>query len=228
MNSRSKIIFVIYMVIAAIIITGCSKNVMPEDNGNGGHGHDYEYVDLGLHSGTLWATCNVGASSPEDIGDYFAWGETSPNGVYDWATYKYGDLIDNQFIMTKYNYSDSLIFLEANDDAAMANWGPDWRMPTKDEWEELYLKTTNVWTTINGVGGRLLTGSNGNSIFLPATGFYLDGELYSSNIGVYWSNSLHTDFIMRGWSYHFDCNSSHVCGTYERNRGQCVRAVKKD
>ena len=137
--------------------------------------------------------------------------------------------------MTKYctdsswglnGFVDNLTVLESADDAATANWGEDWRMATKEEWEELYQNTTYTWTDLNGVKGRLHTGSNGNSIFLPATGFYLDSEAICPGLGIYWSNTLHTGCPERGWSFHFDWESCHVCGTYERCRGQAVRAVR--
>ena len=195
--------------------------------------NDHEWVDLGLPSGTLWATCNIGASNPEGYGNYYAWGETSVKSRYDWSTYIW--CTGNDHSMTKYctepdwgldGFVDSLTILEPCDDAATANWGADWRMPTKDEWDELYGKTTCMWTTQNGVEGRLLTGSNGNSVFLPATGFFLDGELICPNLGIYWSSSLHLGFPERGWSFHYDLDECHVCGTYERSRGQVVRPVR--
>ena len=224
------------MLLAMIVVMGCKKPVEPE---NGGDNTDPtisdEFVDLGLPSGTLWATRNVGADNPEDCGDYFAWGETVPKELYDWKSYRYGNCIDNWFAITKYctnsdwgldGFVDSLTVLEPADDAATANWGDDWRMPTKEEWEELYQNTSFTWTTQNGVEGRLLTGPNGNTIFLPATGFRLDGELICLGLGIYWSSTLHSHFPERGWSYHFDFESCHVCGTYERSRGQCIRAVR--
>ena len=137
--------------------------------------------------------------------------------------------------MTKYctdsdwgldGFVDSLFILEPGDDAVAANWGSNWRMPTKEELEELYQLTTWEWSDINGVKGRLLTGPNGNSIFMPATGFFLDGEVICVGLGIYWSSTLHTGCPERGWSLHFDFESCHVCGTYERCRGQVVRAVK--
>ena len=137
--------------------------------------------------------------------------------------------------MTKYctdsnwgldGFVDSLFILEPCDDAVIANWGSNWRMPTKEELEELYQKTTWEWSDINGVKGRLMTGPNGNSIFMPATGFFLDGEVICPGLGIYWSNTLHTGCPERGWSLHFDFESCHVCGTYERCRGHVVRAVR--
>lgn len=241
MKSVCKMAMALLLLMAFSV--GCTKQDEPNHSENG-DGNDtvvgtndvvHDYVDLGLPRGTLWATCNVGADSPEEIGGYFAWGEIVPKEFYGWKNYRYGNCVDNRFEMTKYctdscwglfGFVDSLIVLEPIDDAAMANWGNDWRMPTKEEWEELYLKTTWVWTTRNGVNGRLLTSWNGNSMFLPATGFYLDSEVICPGLGIYWSSTLHSHFPERGWSYHFDWESSHVCGTYERSRGQCVRAVR--
>ena len=223
------------MMLMMVFAVSCKKPDEPNNGENNDTIEVHEYVDLGLPSGTLWATCNVGADHPEDIGDYFAWGETTPKEVYDWSGYKYGDMVNGLFAMSKYStdscygfngFVDNLTILESADDAATANWGTGWRMPTKEEWKELFLKTTCVWTTQNGVEGRLLTGTNGNSIFLPATGFRIDDELIGPGLGIYWSSSLHTDFNERGWSFHFEGENCHVCGTYERNRGQVVRAVR--
>ena len=140
-------------------------------------GDDHAYVDLGLPSGLLWAACNVGANAPEEYGDYFAWGETQPKDVYNWSTYQY--CMGSNNTLTKYctdpnygynGFTDNLTILLPEDDAATANWGNGWRMPTKEEWQELLDNTTVTWTQQNGVNGRLFTGSNGNSLFLPAAG----------------------------------------------------------
>ena len=213
-----KRIFVILII--AIVFVGCKKEKSVDVVINDGH----EYVDLGLPSGTLWATCNVGASSPEDVGDYFAWGETATKDIYDWKQYKFGILCTDVYKLTK--YCNNLTVLEPVDDAASANWGVGWRMPTAEEFDELHRNTTFVWTTKNGVEGRLLTGPNGNSIFLPATGFYLDDNLICTGLGIYWSSSLQTTSQVSAWSLHFDYENCHVCATYERSRGQVVRAVK--
>ncbi len=181
----------------------------------------HEYVDLGLPSGTLWATCNVGANAPEEFGDYFAWGETAPKDVYNWSTYQYYDGSN----LAKYTGSDGLTILLPEDDAATTNWGNEWRMPTKEEWQELLDNTTNKWTTQNGVNGRLFTGSNGNSLFLPAVGFRWDNDLnYVGSYGYYWSSSLNTDGPNDAWL--FDLYSDYY-GMYSlyRGYGQSVRAV---
>ena len=158
----------------------------------------HEYVDLGLPSGTKWATCNVGANTPEEYGDYFAWGETITKTAYEWGTYKYCN--GDHFKLTKYcskaeygndGFVDALTTLEASDDAATANWGAGWRMPTYDEMVELKNVCTVSWTTNNGVNGRLFTGPNGNSIFLPAAGYPCDGEINDAgSYGYYWSSSI--------------------------------------
>lgn len=230
MGSASKLISTLLLVMA--LVAGCTPEG-PVDHSGSLNGR--EYVDLGLPSGTLWATCNVGADAPEDRGDYFAWGETSTKEYYDWKFYRYSTFDVDRFVLTKYctnaeygynGLADGLTVLEPVDDAVRAQWGEGWRMPTKEELNELYQQTTWIWTTRNGMEGRLLTGQNGNSIFLPATGFYLDGELICTGLGIYWSSSLQTECQVAGWSLHFDYENCHVCGTYERSRGQCVRAVR--
>jgi hypothetical protein len=157
-------------------------------------GHDY--VDLGLPSGTLWATCNVGANSPEEYGDYFAWGETTTKRA--WDNYRYEDDCSNK---TKYTNSDGLTTLQSSDDAATANWGSGWRMPTYDELNELKNNCTVTWTTQNGINGRLFTGPNGNSIFLPAAGYYSSYDhIYDAGFeGNYWSGTLSTDNSECAW-----------------------------
>ena len=168
--------------------------------GGGPAQNNHEYVDLGLPSGTLWATCNIGASKPEEYGDYFAWGETAPKEVYSWETYKWCNGSNNT--MTKYciNSScgtvDNKTELEFEDDAAYANWGPSWRMPSTEQCQELCESCTWQQTTRNGVNGQLVTGPNGQSMFLPAA-----GERYNNNIGdlgsygQFWSRTLYNDII---------------------------------
>jgi len=193
----------------------------------------YEYVDLGLPSGTLWATCNVGANAPEEYGDYFAWGETVPKETYAWSTYKYCNGEYNT--ITKYSnnaeygnnsFTDTLTILEACDDAATANWGVGWRMPTWEEMNELYDICTHEWTTQNGVNGGLFTGPNGNSIFLPAAGRDGDSDFaFVGSAGFYWNSKL-------GWLYplyacYFAVGSSGDFGyaSQERFYGFSVRPV---
>ncbi len=199
------------------------------ENDGGGHA----YVDLGLPSGLLWATCNVGADTPEDYGDYFAWGETQPKAVYDWSTYQHCNGSHNT--LTKYcnntsygngGYTDDLTTLLPEDDAATANWGEGWRMPTKAEWQELYTNTTCTWTLQNGVYGRLFTAANGNSIFLPAAGYRSGGSMSDvGSYGNYWSGSLYTDNARSAWYLNYDAGYCAMDFYYYRSNGQTVRPV---
>jgi len=111
-------------------------------------------------------------------------------------------------------------------DAATANWGSDWRMPTREEWQELYQNTTHTWTTQNGVNGRLFTAANGNSLFLPAAGYRGDSGLYlAGSYGNYWSSSLSTYSPDYAWRFFFNSGLTNV-NNYERYDGQSVRAVR--
>ena len=192
----------------------------------------HEYVDLGLPSGTLWATCNIGAAKPEEFGDYFAWGETSTKNTYNWSTYKYCN--GNQ--LTKYcnesyrgynGFTDNLTELQTGDDAATANWGEGWRTPTKEQWDELLANTTNEWTTQNGVEGRLFTSKkNGKSLFLPAAGYcWDDGLSRVGRSGYYWSSSLFIDSPYIAWYFYFNSDCYYMYYGYYRYSGHFVRAV---
>ena len=191
-----------------------------------------DWVDLGLPSGLLWATRNVGASSPEDYGDYFAWGETTPKTVYSWSTYRYC-YGGNSHQLTKYcnksdygynGFTDNLTILQPGDDAATANYGG--RTPTKEEWQELIDNTTSQWTTINGVNGQCFIGFNGNKIFLPASG-YRGTSLHSVSIfGTYWSSSLQTNITSYAWGINFSMGSNPFMNYGQRFDGCSVRAVR--
>ena len=154
----------------------------------------HEYVDLGLS--VKWATCNIGANSPEEYGDYFAWGEIVTKGAYSWSTYKWCN--GSETTLTKYctdgSYGtvDNKTQLELSDDAAYANWGNGWRMPTRAEFTELYEQCTWTWTTENGINGYKVTSkSNGNSIFLPVTGLRYESSLRGvGDYGYYRSSSM--------------------------------------
>ena len=189
-----------------------------------------EYVDLGLPSGVKWATFNVGATKPEEYGDYFAWGETEPKELYDWSTYKWCDGSYNT--LTKYNTDseygvvDNKKILESSDDAATANWGGDWRMPSIEEWNELFSNSSLKWEEHNGVSGVALTSvRNGNSIFLPAAGVYhYNNGLISQNTeGYYRTNSL--DESRGTISLGFSSNGSLNWYANDRCFGQPVRPV---
>lgn len=203
-----------------------------------------DWVDLGLPSGVLWATCNVGASNPEDYGDYFAWAETTPKPEYTWANYHYCQEVNGAGTpkLTKYckysfygynNYSDTLTTLEPCDDAATAYLGDGARTPTYYEWKELMDNCTFVWTTENGVNGYRITGQNNNSIFLPGVGTRTAVDGFISNThGCYWSSSLGLDFgcnindlITYAWVFIYsetEINDSRC----QRHMGLPIRAVR--
>ena len=170
----------------------------------------HTWVNLGLPSGTLWATCNVGANNPEDYGNYYAWGETTTKTIYSSSTY---------------TYTGNPTTLPSSADAATANWGNGWRMPTKAEFEELKTNCTVTWTTQNGVNGRLFIGPNSKAIFLPAAGYRLDSSLGDAgSYGRYWSSSLYSSYTDYAWYLYFDSGS---CSMYDSGRcyGRSVRAV---
>lgn len=193
----------------------------------------HEYIDLGLPSGTLWATMNIGANNPEDYGDYFAWGETEPKDDYNWNTNKWGYYDENSKLhITKYNTNsdygpvDNKIELDTEDDAAYVNWGSSWRMPTMVQIKELINKCSWEWTTRNGINGYRVIGPNGNELFLPATGYRYNSSLYYSYFeGHYWSRDL--------YDIHPDCayrlriaEGVRNCNVYNRYFGYAVRAVR--
>lgn len=210
-----------------------SFTTMENDGGGGENDDDHAYVDLGLPSGTLWATCNVGAELPEDYGNYFAWGEVMPKTAYNWSTYKYCNGSYTQ--LTKYcnnsnygynGFTDNMTVLLSEDDAATANWGNGWCMPTKEQWQELKDNTVSVWATQNGVNGRLLTASNGQSLFLPAGGSCWSSELVGVSFdGDYWSSSFYMDFPGDAWYFGFSSNDYGIVN-YRRDYGASVRAVR--
>ena len=187
----------------------------------------HAWVDLGLPSGTKWATCNVGASSPEDYGDYFAWGETQPKSEYNWSTYF--DTDDGGSTFKKYNNDGGLTGLEPVDDAATANWGSEWRTPSQVQIQELINSeyTTTEWTTLNDIYGYKITSkSNSNSIFLPAAGYYWYNNLYFTGThGNYWSCSL---YHYNDYTYYLRFNSSDIdcANNGGRSSGFTVRAVR--
>ena len=179
----------------------------------------HEWVDLGLPSGTKWATCNVGADSPEDYGDYFAWGEITPK---------------SSFSSSNYTYSKNSKVLSLSDDAANANWGGAWRMPTKAEIDELCNTSYTTWTItyLNGVEGRKITSKlNGNSIFLPGADMKRPNGLFLEGCGSYWSNTAYSISSRSSYNMSFSSNGATGYVTYSGTDsavyGLSVRPVLK-
>ena len=195
------------------------------------------YVDLGLPSGTLWATCNVGADSPEEYGDYFAWGETTGyidgKTTFDLTTYKWCKGSENT--ITKYctnssygneGFTDNKTKLDLEDDAAYANLGPAWRMPSMEQYRELINEdyTTTEWTTQNGVNGYKITSrTNGKSIFLPNAGFYEGSS--NSSFSYYLSRSLDIEAPASAGGVLFG-PGYFVVSYNDRSKGYPVRPVR--
>ncbi|MBO4614010.1 MAG: InlB B-repeat-containing protein [Bacteroidales bacterium] len=197
--------------------------------GNAG-GHDY--VDLGLPSGMKWATCNVGADSPVAYGDYFAWGETSPKETYSCANYIWCN--NDEDVLTKYcdnpnfgnnGFTDNIMSLLPEDDAATVNWNAGWRTPTYNEMSELRNHCTVTRTTQKGVNGRLFTGPNGNSIFLPTAGNRYDNTFAGAgSYSSYHTSSIVPDFPSIIRILFFDSDRC-ILDFGARYCGQPVRAV---
>ncbi len=193
----------------------------------------YAYVKMG--DGLKWATMNIGATKPEEYGDYFAWGETAVKTDYTWSTCF--DTSDDGSTTTKYA-TDKKTVLDLEDDAARKNWEGTWRIPTIDEWTAL-LNTDNfewTWTSDykgTGVAGEIVTskvtGYEGNTIFLPAAGWKLYDGCYNEIDGVvygnYWSSSLHDSRSY--WAKYLLFRSDGVLddGNEARCYGHPVRAV---
>ena len=182
-------------------------------------GQSFVAVDLGLPSGTKWASYNLGANNSLDKGNVYAWGEvipkSNPNIDYDWSSYKWSNS-DGSYLI-KYNtrsnlgFVDNLTSLELDDDAAHKALGGTWRMPTDDELWEIYSKCSWSWHTVDGITGKLVVGPNGNSIFLPYT---------SGNLGLYWSSSLNVD------SYDIDSCKSAMAFRFYTNLCSPISATR--
>ena len=204
-------------------------------------------VYMGTHTADgfrlYWATSNLSSSGlcaqPEDYGDYYAWGEVESKEEYSWTNYKFrtsGDHYDN-IKFSKYNTKDSYgdvdnkTVLDPEDDAAHVILGGKWRMPTIEEWTELISQCKWTQTTQNGVNGRLVTASNGNSIFLPNGGYREFNGLWSAGIlGMYWSPSIsiNSDSPVWGINYLDGYDKEARLSSEWRYRGLSIRPVVTD
>lgn len=205
--------YICQIIVVGLIIPLCFFSCSKDENNNASNvvvidksqygliteGKDYnplnghEAVDLGLS--VDWASCNLGAVSPEDYGEYYAWGETQTKGPFYWSNYS---LWTDDY--RKYDGEDNLFILEEEDDAAHVQWGGCWRMPTSEEWQELI--DCCMWnsTSLNGVPGIMITAPNGNSIFLPKAGHRYDSSSYheKGHVCDYWASSLYRSSPRQG------------------------------
>ena len=252
-----------FAAFSAFLFTGCDKEdpdaIKMEDVNKGikivigADGKEYQVVDLGLNSGNLWATCNMGATSPEQTGSFYAWGETQPKTQFGWVTYAFAE--GNEISIKKYctnkDYGtpDQITNLEKADDAAYVALGKDWMIPEKKDFNELMTKKNCdiKWCKLNGVGGFLFTsvrkGYEGNSIFIPLAGMndYASVRM-SGSYGWYWCNELYYDqgdgtdpkFVPRYvsseatalWLEHTDVDN-HLVKSRPRRAGLPIRPVFK-
>lgn len=202
---RIYFLFLIGAVVVLAVVLGVAlgKGASDETTGDGASRapEGVEAVDLGLS--VKWASCNVGASEPEEYGDYFAWGETVSKEEYSWATYKWNA-----------------------DDAASVHWGGKWRMPTAQEWDELLNQCDWEWTDWNGVSGyQVSSRKNAGKIFLPAAGIWLEDMLHDlGSRGFYWSSSLYDNNPDCASGLHFYTDNRGRHGTF-RNDGLSIRPV---
>lgn len=218
--------------IMIIALWGCSSPATFENS----HRNDSQsanrcdYVDLGLPSGTLWATCNVGANNPWEHGDHFAWGEVVPKEHYDWESYKWWNADDK--VLTKYvsSTNEYLEELNSEDDAATVIMGEEWCMPSSQQMSELTSKkfTTCEKTTIHGVSGRKFTSKiNGNSVFLPLAGSgYLDSIIEKNEAGCYWTRTCYSNKVS---GIYIKIGNKHIpiCNQFGRCYGFSVRPVRR-
>ena len=181
-----------------------------------------ESVDLGLPSGTIWASCNLGAESPEECGNYYAWGETEPKDCYYWDNYKFGDK-DN---LTKYNKEDGKNILDPEDDAVNAVLGGKWHIPTKEQMQELLDNTTIKKSELNGVKGMLFTSkTNSNTLFFPHSGIKSDTSVYVTYACHYWSSSIDENSYNFSIRFYSNFDGSIVLDSVYRHHGLCIRGV---
>ncbi|MBR5907086.1 MAG: hypothetical protein IKZ50_01670 [Bacteroidales bacterium] len=215
------------IIVALFVMQLCLSAGLTKNDSINGH----EFVDLGLS--VKWATCNVGASTPEDYGDYFAWGETATKKSYWLDTYRFrtsGEWID-ETTFSKYNFKsgrgnvDNKERLDFSDDVARTKWGSFWRMPTKTEWDELRDNCTWTWISNGGVKGYKVTSKkNGKSIFLPAAGGIAFSSVNNDGDACYWSSTLYKDNPGNAYSLYFDSKEIKV-NYHGRHLGLSVRSV---
>jgi hypothetical protein len=195
----------------------------------------HEYVDLGVS--VKWATCNVGAGKPEEVGGLYAWGETETKSDYSYSTYKFS-VDGSRGNYTKYCSDDNKTVLDLEDDVAHVKWGGPWRMPTGAEMDELRKECKWTWTNENGINGFRVSGKKegfeDNSIFLPVNAFNDSAAVARGQYpeyGIYWSSSLSHDvssFIMGGWDHAngwWFCKDAPMGNGSYRNEGRSIRPV---
>jgi len=236
-NRKSRFWFwltfiIVISLLAILMLVLPNRSSSPAANNATHELNGHVYVDLGLPSGTCWATMNVGSSAPEDFGNYFSWGETKVKDSYEWDSYSWFQGDPKSLIKYNpdpyYGKPDGLLTIEAADDAANVLWGEGWRTPTDEEWTELRQNCAWQWTTLNDIAGyRVTSTKNGNSIFLPAAG-YIYGIIRDDcgKGGHYWSSTLSVDNPTCVWNvcFHADTVERSDFRSF-RSNGMPIRPV---
>ncbi len=216
-----KQIYILFSLFLLLSVTSCGSDDEPKNE----HNNNHEAVDLGLS--VKWASCNLGAKKPEDAGNYYAFGETSPKSDYSWSTYT---ICKKEDCRT----SSDPIYLEiagTKFDAAHINWGGTWRTPTKDQFDELMERCTWTKTTKNGVIGYEVKGRNGNTIFLPSVSAYVGNKLFEYDDtdkieGCYWSSTICTSRSYESTAYFVELGRKIVdWDVWDRCYGLTIRPV---
>ncbi len=214
-----KQIYILFSFFFLLAVTSCGGDDEPKNENNNNH----EAVDLGLS--VKWASCNLGAKKPEDAGNYYAFGETSPKSDYSWSTYT---ICEKEDCRT----SSDPIYLDISGtkfDAAHINWGGTWRMPTRDHFNELMEKCTWTKTTKNGVIGYEVKGRNGNTIFLPSVNAYVGNKIYDEYgeiEGCYWSSTVCTSKSYESTAYFAELGREYAdWDVWDRCYGLTIRPV---
>lgn len=196
---------------------GLSTEVNVKDNTPEG----VEAVDLGLPSGTKWANMNIGANSEEDYGDYYAWGEIIEKGSFSIDSY--------HLIREDIDYTPGTNIAGTPYDVVYMRWGEEWQMPSKLQAEELINYTTSTWTSLNGINGRLFTGKNGKSIFLPASGYFWYSTCYYQNIsGNYWLSTRDDDNSSNYANNLYFFDEALYTTNGNLHHGRAIRAVRRN
>ena len=216
-----KISFILCLLLVVVSLVACSDN---DDDSQGGNENVYRpnFVDLGLPSGLLWADCNIGAKSPYEAGNYYAWGETNVKKDYSLRTYKWWQ----NDKMTKYTSEDGRKILEGDDDAAIKYLGSFCRMPTVKDFKELKKECTWSWVSVNGMGGFIIKGHNGNTIFLIAAGYHYDKELHGcGEYSFYWMSDVSTMDYNMARAFIYGKSFTDIGSMYNRFTGMTIRPV---
>lgn len=226
----NRILLTIIILCSPILVIGQGKINRPRIKHTAtGYINGHEYVDLGLPSSLKWARCNIGANSPEENGNYYAWGETQPKSSY------YDSNCNTNKKSTEELKRAGIVTATGNlamsSDAARQNWGASWRMPTLDEFDELRDKCKWSWTTRSGKNGYQITGPNGQSIFLPAAGSKWESRFFYKT-GNYWSSTLPPDDWFESAAYRLEIDLYNndqiiIMGASGRCMGFTIRAVSK-